>query len=127
MILADSATVPWAYQLGVAVPFVMALGVVGKWLLDRLKESDKEKKELYAKVIDEVIPALKSSTDVNQRMLDLSEKTDADRLTVAKKEAEVDAARIQLAADQVNVIKKMEELRRRELGLYRNHKERDDT
>jgi hypothetical protein len=66
-------------QLGVAVPFVAALGIVGKWLLNRLDALEQSKVVLYDRIIDEVIPALKQQSEVSVRLIERLSDLDVTR------------------------------------------------
>lgn len=71
VLLAATETTPtWIVQLGIAVPFVTALGIVGRWMLVRLDRVEREKSSLYDKIIDDVVPALKSGADLAEKMVD---------------------------------------------------------
>src|SRR4051812_42776135 len=105
MILADAAnSVPsWAVQLGIATPFVMALCFVGKWLINRLDRVESEKSALYEKLIDDVVPALKSSTDLAEEMLKTQQALAADRATLVAMMQDVNR-------EKTDIITRLEEL-----------------
>src|SRR3954454_317603 len=115
MILADaSGTIPsWTIQLGIAVPFVLALGFVGRWLIKRLERVEGEKDALYEKLIDDVVPALKSSTDLAEEMLTTQRALAADRATMVAKMEDLERQRTDL-------LTRSEELRRAEISAARS-------
>ena len=69
LLLASDVVPSSIIQWGIATPLVMALGFVGKWLVKRLETVEQEKNLLYNKVINDVVPALKSSTDLAEKVL----------------------------------------------------------
>src|SRR3954467_13821703 len=110
MILADTASsIPsWTIQLGIAVPFVLALGFVGRWLISRLDRVENEKNALYEKLINDVVPALKSSTDLAEEMLTTQRALAADRATLISKMEDVNR-------QQAEIMTRYDELRRAEI------------
>src|SRR3954447_5588487 len=115
MILAETASsIPsWTFQLGIAVPFVLALAFVGRWLIARLDRVETEKNALYEKLINDVVPALKSSTDLAEEMLTTQRALAADRATMVAKMDDLERQRIDLLA-------RSEELRRAEISAARS-------
>ncbi len=94
----------------IATPFLTAFGFIGKWLLSRLNTVEAEKNALYAKLIDDVVPALKSSTDQVQTIIEQQRVLAAERETMI-------AGLERIGTTQQAVIGKLEELWRQELAL----------
>lgn len=103
----DSPT--WAIQLGIATPFVLALGFIGKWLVGRLDKAEARNQELYDKIIEEVVPALKSSTTLGERTLEQQKELAQDRSALV--------ARMEIVLElEKQLLEKSEELRKAELA-----------
>lgn len=60
----------WAFL----APFLIALGVVGKWLLSRLEASEIERSRLVEKIIDQVIPALDTNAEASRQILQVTKE-----------------------------------------------------
>lgn len=69
----------WYAQLGIAVPFVIALGFIGKWLIGRLDRAEKDKDTLYERIATEVVPALTRSTEALERVAAYLRDADEDK------------------------------------------------
>lgn len=70
--LAASQDIPWPQQLAIAVPFVLALAWVGRWLFGALQDERQANRDLTNKIMDKVVPALDSSAEATKGMLELA-------------------------------------------------------
>lgn len=104
-------------QLGIAVPFVMALGFMGRWLLIRLDRVEREKNALYDKIISDVVPALKASSDLTEKVIEQQQELAVTRAAYIERLE-------QTVKLQDELLKKSEDMRIQELKQARK---RGDT
>lgn len=64
--------IPIPAQLGILVPFLLAFGWLGRWLISRLDKSETAKDALYERIVADIIPAMNASTVASTTMLDLA-------------------------------------------------------
>lgn len=105
MIAAEAPTNLWAFLAVIATPILGGVAFAGRWLFKRLDAAETSKDELYAKIINDVLPALSSSTDLSKQLLETLQK--------------IEAIYPDLVEQLNTVIAKQEELRRQELALAR--------
>jgi hypothetical protein len=96
ILIADATTIPLPAQLGIAIPFIAIIIMVLIWGSKRLDESEKEKKDVYTKLIayQELVLPLVSSTQETIKESNRLVKTLVDELAIEK------AARLQ--AEKMN-------------------------
>lgn len=94
---------PGVVQLGIAAPFVLALGLVGKWLMAKLDASEKAKDGLYDKIVEQVVPALNANAEAAKELInvaselrmdfkELRTQLEGERIEKARLEAQASAA-----------------------------------
>ena len=108
----DSDTPTWMVQLGIAVPFVLALGFLGRWLLVRLDRVEGEKNGLYEKIITDVVPALKTSADLGEKVIEQQQELATTRASYVERLENT-------VKYQEELLKKSEELRLAEIKQNR--------
>lgn len=108
----DPSTPAWMVQLGIAGPFVVALGFLGRWLIGRLDRAENEKSALYEKIITDVVPALKTSGDLTEKVIEQQQELALTRVAYVERLESVIKA-------QGELLKKSEELRLAEIKQNR--------
>ena len=110
----------WPLQLSVAVPFVGALAFIGKWLLGRTDALEKDKKDLYDKIINDLLDTVRSSTTAAEQILEQYKSMTTERVEMAQNSASLLAKYQELVSLQQDVVAYQEELRKREISALRS-------
>lgn len=72
-VFADAAPT-WQVQLGIALPFILALGWIGRWLFTNYEQAQKDKDTLYEKIIEQVVPGMTTTVGAAQDLLATSKE-----------------------------------------------------
>lgn len=95
-----ASELPGAVQLGIAAPFVLALGLVGKWLMAKLDASEKAKDGLYDKIVEQVVPALNANAEAAKDLINVAQelRTDLKELRTQLESERIEKVRLEAQA-----------------------------
>lgn len=93
-----ASDLPGSAQLGIAAPFVIALGLVGRWLMAKLDASEKAKDILYEKIVEQVVPALNANAGASKDLIYVAEELRNDLKQLYEKLEEERIEKVRLEA-----------------------------